>query len=58
MQKIVNDVLAANQKAVADYKGGKTNVAGFLVGQCMKATKGKGNPATLREMVVAAIEAL
>lgn len=58
LQKIVNDVLAANQKAVADYKGGKTNVAGFLVGQCMKATKGKGNPATLREMVVAAIEAL
>lgn len=58
LQKIVDDVLAANAKAVADYKGGKTNVAGFLVGQCMKATKGKGNPATLREMVVSAINAL
>ena len=58
LKKIVADVLAANGKAVADYKNGKTNVAGFLVGQCMKATKGKGNPGVLREMVPAAIEAM
>jgi aspartyl-tRNA(Asn)/glutamyl-tRNA(Gln) amidotransferase subunit B len=52
---IVNDVLAANEKAVADFKNGKTNVLGFLVGQCMKASKGQGNPAILREMLEAAI---
>lgn len=56
LEQIVADVLAQNQKAVEDYKKGKTNVAGFLVGQCMKMSKGKGNPAVLREMVVKAIE--
>ena len=55
---IVDKVLADNPKAVADYKKGKTNVAGFLVGQCMRATRGQGNPATLRDMVIAAIEKL
>ena len=45
-------------KAVADYKGGKTNVAGFLVGQCMKASRGQGNPGVLREMLLSAIEKL
>lgn len=58
LQQIVDDVLAANGKAVEDYKKGKTNVAGFLVGQCMRASKGKGNPGVLREMVIAAIEKL
>ena len=56
--KIVDDVLANNPKAVADYKGGKTNVAGFLVGQCMKASRGQGNPGVLREMLLSAIEKL
>ena len=46
------------RKAVADYKGGKTNVAGFLVGQCMKASRGQGNPGVLREMLLSAIEKL
>ena len=58
LSAVVDAVLANNAKAVADYKGGKTNVAGFLVGQCMKASKGQGNPAVLREMVIAAIEKL
>ncbi|MEG1994034.1 MAG: Asp-tRNA(Asn)/Glu-tRNA(Gln) amidotransferase subunit GatB [Oscillospiraceae bacterium] len=53
---IVKNVLAGNEKAVADYKNGKTNVAGFLVGLCMKETKGKGNPAKLRELLVGEIE--
>lgn len=56
--KIVDDILANNPKAVADYKGGKTNVAGFLVGQCMKASRGQGNPGVLREMLLSAIEKL
>ena len=53
---IVKKVLAANDKAVADYKNGKTNVAGFLVGLCMKETRGKGNPAKLRELLLEEIE--
>lgn len=56
LTQIVDEVLAGNAKAVADYKNGKTNVVGFLVGQCMKASKGKGNPGVLREMLLAAIE--
>ena len=58
LRGIVDEVLAANGKAVADYKGGKTNVLGFLVGQCMKASKGQGNPAILREMIAEEIEKL
>ncbi|MBP8855446.1 MAG: Asp-tRNA(Asn)/Glu-tRNA(Gln) amidotransferase subunit GatB [Oscillospiraceae bacterium] len=56
LSAIVEGILAANAKAVEDYKNGKTNVVGFLVGQCMKNSKGQGNPAMMRDMVVAAIE--
>ena len=35
--------------------GGKTNALGFLVGQCMRASKGKGNPNILREMLEKAL---
>lgn len=56
LEVMVGEVLAANGKAVEDYKAGKTNVVGFLVGQCMKMSKGKGNPAILNEMIIAAIE--
>ncbi|MDE6731713.1 MAG: Asp-tRNA(Asn)/Glu-tRNA(Gln) amidotransferase subunit GatB [Oscillospiraceae bacterium] len=52
IEKIVNDVLAANQKSVDDYRGGKTNALGFLVGQCMKASKGQANPAKCKELVL------
>ncbi len=55
LSAIVEKVLAENEKAVNDYKNGKTNVVGFLVGQCMKASKGQGNPSVLRDMVIAAI---
>lgn len=56
LERIVNEVLAANVKSVSDYKGGKTNALGFLVGQCMKASKGQGNPALLKEILLAQIE--
>lgn len=49
--KIVQDVLAANPKSIEDYKGGKTNVLGFLVGQCMKASKGQGNPQIINKLL-------
>ena len=52
---IVSDVLKNCDKAVQDYKNGKTNVIGFIVGQCMRATKGQGNPAMLKEMIEKAI---
>lgn len=52
LQQIVDQVAAANQKSIDDYRGGKTNALGFLVGQCMKASKGKGNPAIMREMLL------
>ncbi len=58
LEAIVDEVLANNLKLVADYKGGKTNVWGFLVGQCMRASKGKGNPALLRELLEKAIAKL
>ena len=45
----VDEVLAANEKSVSDYKNGKTNVMGFLVGQVMKASRGKANPALVQE---------
>lgn len=56
IEKIVNDVLAANQKSVDDYRGGKTNALGFLVGQCMKASKGQANPAKCKELVLKYLE--
>ncbi|MGN0594089.1 MAG: Asp-tRNA(Asn)/Glu-tRNA(Gln) amidotransferase subunit GatB [Hominimerdicola sp.] len=53
LEKIANEVLVANEKSVSDYKSGKTNALGFLVGQCMKASKGKANPAKMKEIILA-----
>jgi aspartyl-tRNA(Asn)/glutamyl-tRNA(Gln) amidotransferase subunit B len=44
-------VLAANPEVVANYRAGKTNVLGFLVGQVMKASRGKADPALANELV-------
>lgn len=52
LEQCVADVLGKNEKVVTDYKNGKTNALGFLVGQCMRATKGQGNPAVLKEILV------
>ncbi len=51
LEKIANEVLAANEKSVADFKNGKTNALGYLVGQCMKASKGKANPGMMKEII-------
>ena len=51
IEKFVDEVIAANEKVVADYKAGKTNVAGFLVGQVMKASRGKADPALVNELL-------
>ena len=47
----VDEVLAANPNAVADYKAGKTQVIGFLVGQVMKATKGQADASVVGGLV-------
>ena len=51
IEKFVAEVLAANEKAVADYKSGKTNILGFLTGQVMKASRGKANPALVQDLL-------
>lgn len=56
LQEIVDTVVANNQKSIDDYRNGKTNALGFLVGQCMKASKGKGNPALMKEMLLKILE--
>jgi aspartyl-tRNA(Asn)/glutamyl-tRNA(Gln) amidotransferase subunit B len=45
-------VLAANPDKVADYKGGKEKLFGFFVGQVMKQTQGKANPALVNELLI------
>ena len=44
IDKIVQDVISANPKAIEDFKSGKTNVVGWLMGQVMKMSQGKANP--------------
>lgn len=48
---LVKEVFANNEKSINDYKNGKTNALGYLVGQCMKASKGKANPGIVKETV-------
>ena len=51
LKEIVQGVLDANPQSVADYRGGKDKALGFLVGQTMKAMKGKANPAKVNELL-------
>ena len=57
LEQAVSDVLAANPKTVEEYKSGKTKVLGFLVGQVMKAMKGKANPGKVNEMMTEKLNA-
>ena len=51
IEKLVDDVLAANARQVQDYRAGKDKALNSLVGQVMKATKGKANPAQVNEIL-------
>lgn len=51
LEKIVGEVLAANQQSVDDYRAGKQQAFGFLVGQVMKASKGQANPQMVNELI-------
>jgi aspartyl-tRNA(Asn)/glutamyl-tRNA(Gln) amidotransferase subunit B len=51
IEKAVAEVMAANPRQLADYRAGKEKLFGFFVGQVMKATGGKANPAQLNELL-------
>lgn len=51
LEKVVREIISKNLDLVVEYKKGKTNVAGFFVGQAMKATHGSADPKTLSEVV-------
>ncbi len=51
LRQTVEEIVAANPQSVADYKAGKEKAIGFLVGQTMKAMKGKANPEIVNKML-------
>ena len=51
IEKAIDDVMAKNPGQLADYRSGKDKLFGFFVGQVMKATGGKANPAQLNELL-------
>jgi aspartyl-tRNA(Asn)/glutamyl-tRNA(Gln) amidotransferase subunit B len=51
IEKVVDDIIAANPAQVAEYRGGKAKLMGFFVGQVMKASKGKANPQAVNEIL-------
>lgn len=51
IEKAVDEVIAANPAEVEAYKGGKTKLISFFVGQIMRVTKGKANPALVNELL-------
>jgi aspartyl-tRNA(Asn)/glutamyl-tRNA(Gln) amidotransferase subunit B len=53
IEGVIDSVIAANPKQLADYLSGKDKLFGFFVGQVMKATGGKANPAQLNELLKA-----
>ena len=52
IEAIVLEIMAANAAIVEDYRAGKEKGFGFLVGQIMKASKGKANPAQVNEILL------
>jgi aspartyl-tRNA(Asn)/glutamyl-tRNA(Gln) amidotransferase subunit B len=51
IEKVIDDVMAANQDKVTEYRSGKDKLFGFFVGQVMKASGGKANPAAVNELL-------
>jgi aspartyl-tRNA(Asn)/glutamyl-tRNA(Gln) amidotransferase subunit B len=52
IEKIIDEVLAANASQVADYRGGRTKLFGFFVGAVMKASKGQANPDLVNQLLI------
>jgi aspartyl-tRNA(Asn)/glutamyl-tRNA(Gln) amidotransferase subunit B len=57
IEGVIDSVIAANPKQLADYRAGKDKLFGFFVGQVMKATGGKANPAQLNDLLKAKLGA-
>jgi aspartyl-tRNA(Asn)/glutamyl-tRNA(Gln) amidotransferase subunit B len=51
IERVIDEVLARNPGQLAEFRGGKDKLFGFFVGQVMKATGGKANPAQLNELL-------
>ncbi len=51
LAQVVEEILTANPGVVDDYRNGKDKALGFLVGQVMKATKGKANPGLVNQLL-------
>lgn len=51
IEKLIDEIIAANPQQVADYRSGKDKLFGFFVGQAMKASGGKLNPAQLNDLL-------
>jgi aspartyl-tRNA(Asn)/glutamyl-tRNA(Gln) amidotransferase subunit B len=56
LEKIIDEIIAANPKQVEQYRGGKKTVVGFFVGQVMKASKGQANPQLVNELLAKKLE--
>ncbi len=56
IEAIVDGILAERVDMVAEYRGGKTRLLGFFVGQAMKASQGKANPKTVNEILRARLD--
>jgi aspartyl-tRNA(Asn)/glutamyl-tRNA(Gln) amidotransferase subunit B len=56
IEKLIDEVIAANPRQAEQYRAGKTTLAGFFVGQVMRASKGQANPALLNELVTKKLE--
>ena len=57
IEKMIDEVIAASPKQVEQYRAGKKTVAGFFVGQVMKASKGQANPALVNEILSRKLDA-
>ena len=51
LEKMIDEIIAANPKQVEQYRSGKTTVIGYFVGQVMKSSKGQANPAAVNELL-------
>jgi aspartyl-tRNA(Asn)/glutamyl-tRNA(Gln) amidotransferase subunit B len=58
IEKVVQEVIAANPKEVEAYRNGKTKLMGFFVGEVMKATRGQANPKAVNELLKKILEPL
>jgi aspartyl-tRNA(Asn)/glutamyl-tRNA(Gln) amidotransferase subunit B len=56
IEKIIDEIIAANPKQVEQYRAGKKTVVGFFVGQVMKSSRGQANPQMVNELLAKKLE--